>query len=213
MKFCNKCKENKDLLCFNRDKTRPDGYSYYCKNCIAIFRENELRKKGITKKEYNHRMYLKFREDALVYGKNKYYDNREERLNYQNEYYKKNREQIKERRKNHKIKKTVKFRICAILRARINKVLKGISKSGSAVRDLGCSIEEFKLYIESKFQPGMSWENYGFYGWHIDHIKPLYLFDLNNPYEFKKAVHYTNLQPLWARDNLMKGRKFLDQIK
>ncbi|KKL15741.1 hypothetical protein LCGC14_2502560 [marine sediment metagenome] len=51
----------------------------------------------------------------------------------------------------------------------------------------------------------MSWENYGFYGWHIDHIKPLCLFNLSDEKQFNKACHYTNLQPLWAEENLKKG--------
>jgi hypothetical protein len=71
---------------------------------------------------------------------------------------------------------------------------------------LGCSIPELKTYLESKFQEGMSWENWGIYGWHIDHIIPLDAFNLTNREEFLKACHYTNLQPLWAEENLKKGK-------
>jgi hypothetical protein len=76
-------------------------------------------------------------------------------------------------------------------------------KAGSAVRDLGCSISELKVYIESKFQSGMSWNNYG--KWHIDHIKPLVKFDLQDRAQFLEACHFTNLQPLWAEQNILKG--------
>jgi len=99
------------------------------------------------------------------------------------------------------------FRLSCSLRSRLVHAIKNNQKSGSAVRDLGCSIEELKSYLESKFQPGMTWENYGLYGWHIDHIQPLSKFDLGNPEQFKVACHYTNLQPLWAEENLKKGSR------
>ena len=93
------------------------------------------------------------------------------------------------------------------LRSRLYVALKQNTKVGSAVQDLGCSIEDFKKHLELQFQEGMSWENYGQHGWHIDHIIPLASFDLSDPEEFKKACHYSNLQPLWAEDNLKKGSK------
>lgn len=77
-------------------------------------------------------------------------------------------------------------------------------KVGSAVRD---SPLELQQHLESKFQEGMTWDNHGSFGWHIDHIKPLSNFDLGNREEYLEAVHYTNLQPLWWQDNLSKGSK------
>lgn len=73
----------------------------------------------------------------------------------------------------------------------------------SSTKSLGCTSDELRVYLESKFSEGMSWENYG--KWHIDHIKPLSKFDLNDELQFNEACHYTNLQPLWAIDNIMKG--------
>lgn len=99
----------------------------------------------------------------------------------------------------------VNFMISRKLRNRLYQAIKNNYKLGSAVRDLGCSIEELKQHIESKFQESMSWENYG--KWHIDHITPLASFNLENREELLKACHYTNLQPLWAEDNLSKGDK------
>jgi hypothetical protein len=91
------------------------------------------------------------------------------------------------------------------LRSRLYNAIKHTTKSGSAIVDLGCSIEQFKGYLMSKFQEGMSWDNYG--KWHIDHIKPLSKFDLTDRQQFLEACHYTNLQPLWAVQNLKKGSK------
>jgi hypothetical protein len=97
------------------------------------------------------------------------------------------------------------FRLANILRARLTNAIKYNFKSGSAVANLGCSIKELKLYLESKFEPWMSWENHGRYGWHIDHIEPLTSFDLSNSEDLKKACHFTNLQPLQWRKNIIKG--------
>ena len=102
------------------------------------------------------------------------------------------------------------FKMNVGLRRYINKTLK-IHKSPKYHKlneVLGCSVYELKKYLETKFQPGMTWENHGLYGWHIDHIKPLSKFNMLNSNEQKKAFHYTNLQPLWAKDNLKKSNKY-----
>jgi hypothetical protein len=70
-------------------------------------------------------------------------------------------------------------------------------------------VEAFlKGYLAGKFKDGMTWENHG--EWHIDHIKPCASFNLLDEGEQKKCFHYTNLQPLWASENLSKGCKFID---
>lgn len=81
----------------------------------------------------------------------------------------------------------------------------GQTRGASAVSDLGMSIPEFRGYIASKFQPGMTWENYG--KWHLDHIHPLALFDLTDDDQARAACHYSNIQPLWAIDNQRKSCK------
>lgn len=97
------------------------------------------------------------------------------------------------------------FRIACTLRSRLGRFTKGMPVAGSTVRDLGTSLPEFKKYIESLFKPGMTWENWGRDGWHLDHIKPLASFDLTDREQFLEACHYINLQPLWAEDNMRKG--------
>ena len=72
---------------------------------------------------------------------------------------------------------------------------------------LGCSVSYCRKYLEKQFKNGMSWDNYG--EWHIDHIMPASSFDLNSSFEQKKCFHYTNLQPLWALENMQKGNKIL----
>ena len=101
----------------------------------------------------------------------------------------------------------IQFRLACNLRGRFYKALKNNQKSGSAVSDLGCSIEELKFHLETKFQLGMTWENWSPTGWHVDHILPLASFDLTDRGQFLKACHYTDLQSLWAKDNLKKSNK------
>lgn len=104
-----------------------------------------------------------------------------------------------------KRKTDIQYKLGSNLRNRLKSAINGNYKSGSAVRDLGCTIPELKQYLESKFLPGMSWDNWTVDGWHIDHIKPLSSFNLTDRQQFLEACHYTNLQPLWAKDNLLKS--------
>lgn len=100
-------------------------------------------------------------------------------------------------------KQNLTFRLGVNLRSRLNAAVSARCRAGSAVRDLGCSINEFVVYISGLFAPGMSWENRG--EWHLDHIKPLAAFDLTDREQFLAACHFTNIQPLWAADNFRKG--------
>ena len=112
-------------------------------------------------------------------------------------------------RRRNRYKTDMNYKLSCSIRSRLKKVLTGKTKSGSAIRDLGCSLQEFKKYIESKFQTGMTWNNYGFYGWHLDHITPLAAFNLEDRNQFLVAFHYTNYQPLWARENNLKRDKII----
>ena len=134
--------------------------------------------------------YLK-NKDKIVKEKALYYEKNKFKINEQKKLYK------REQRKNplHRLKDN--------LRSRLSKAIKNNYKSGSAIKDLGCTVQEFRAYLESRFTEGMTWGNYG--KWHIDHIIPLNSFDLSDSEQLKKACHYTNLQPLWAEANIAKS--------
>jgi hypothetical protein len=106
------------------------------------------------------------------------------------------------RYENERYRTDPEYRLRRILRARVAKALEG-SRAGSAVRDLGCTVQEFRRHLESKFLPSMTWDKRS--EWHIDHIKPLASFDLTDREQFLEACHYSNMQPLWAFDNQSKG--------
>ena len=94
------------------------------------------------------------------------------------------------------------------LRNRINLALNGINKANSTENLLGCSFDAFIKHLELQFKDGMSWDNRGKHGWHIDHIRPCASFDLSDPNQQSQCFHYTNMQPLWAVDNLSKGARW-----
>jgi hypothetical protein len=110
-------------------------------------------------------------------------------------------------------KKNPNFELALTLRARVRGAFKAINwtKKGSSVELLGTSVENARKYIESLWLPGMSWENHGFGDdkWHIDHVVPVTAHDLTKEDEQLRCFHYTNLQPLWQKDNLQKSNKIL----
>ena len=103
------------------------------------------------------------------------------------------------------------YRLIRNLKSKLRATIRNQQKIGSAIKDLGCSISEFKNYLQSLWQPGMTWDNYGFGAgkWVIDHILPLSKIDLSNREEFLKVNHYTNLQPMWFEVNSKKGAKIV----
>lgn len=183
MKTCGKCLEIKSIEEFYKSKPMV------CKLCIQS--------QQATYRAENSG-YL------ASYFRNHYEANKEEILDARKTYYQHNKVKINQYVKD-KYHSDPLFKLATNLRKRMSKMITRNQKSGSAVKDLGCSIDEFKQYIESLFQPGMTWDNYG--EWHLDHIFPLSKFDLSVSSEFKKACHYSNLQPLWAQDNLKKSNK------
>jgi hypothetical protein len=94
------------------------------------------------------------------------------------------------------------------LRSRLSHATKGAIKSDSTMDLTGCIITELRQHLEAQFTNGMSWDNYGRNGWHIDHIRPCASFDLSDPEQQRQCFHYSNLQPLWAAENIRKGAKW-----
>lgn len=204
MKACIKCKEIKHLESFSRDKRNSSGFQSSCKVCYREYYLANQKKRNEKQKDYYSKNRVKILEEKSLY----YSKNKKEKREYDVIYNAKNKEKIREKKRLYqrtRRRENIQCKLRHNLRRRLHHALRGAFKTGSAVRDLGCSISEFKTYLESKFQPGMSWETYGRIGWHIDHMIPLASFDLTDRGELLKATHYTNLQPLWAVDNLLKG--------
>ena len=196
----------KSFESFNKCKKGRQGLHNHCRDC---------------QKEIRHLWYLKHRQEqcksASAYAKSqigvkarhkRYKKNKDVLLAANRKY----RSTPRARRlaniaRNKRYHEDLSFRISVNYRTRIRKALRKHHKAQSTIALIGCTIEELKLHLESKFSEGMSWGNYGFYGWHIDHVIPCDSFDLSKPEEQTKCFHYSNLQPLWMHDNMSKHNK------
>jgi hypothetical protein len=107
-----------------------------------------------------------------------------------------------------RLESDLEFRMVHRLRTRLCAALRHYSKNKttSVTNLVGCSMEELRAHIESQFQPGMTWDNWARFGWHLDHVKPIASFD--RP-DHPDCWHYSNLQPLWWKDNLEKGARLV----
>ncbi len=177
MKTCSKCKQMKEMSCFNQDLRAKSGVQSACKACRLFFRKKNIDKTSIYYKQY-------------------YQNNKLEIINY-NLQYNKNR-----------LTTDPLFKFIHSIRTLTKAAIKKSygKKYNTTIELLGCSGIFAKQYLEYKFQPGMTWDNHG--KWHIDHIRPCASFDLKDPEQQKVCFHYTNLQPLWAKDNLSKGTRY-----
>lgn len=207
-KICTRCALSKPLDSFGFCKRSSDGRRYDCKECRRAYylanRDTIAAKAALRRPEINLRTREARKrnpERFRQYDRERY--RRDPRIRERClRYYYRNKDKVKAYYDNRR-KTDIQFRLALNLRTRLNRAIKIGQKSGSAVRDLGCSIPDLKIHLENQFAPGMSWANYG--EWHIDHISPLSRFDLTDPVQFQTACHYTNLQPLWAAENIAKS--------
>lgn len=184
---CSKCGVLKNLDNFPNSKKTKSGHTNICSICN-------------NKRGLDH--YYKNRLVILNRQYNRYHNDEEFKKKHSLSCVNITRE-----RKKYDINFKLSLNLRASLRQRLKRD-KGKRNIGKTIKMIGCTLNELKIYLESKFQPGMTWDNWGVNGWHIDHIKPLSSFDLTDETQFKEANHYTNLQPLWAKDNLRKYNKY-----
>lgn len=209
VKTCAVCNEEKSLDQFYN---KHNGKDSKCKHCVL-----EYFKKLYTNTER--------KETQRLSAKNWYKNNKSKHLSRCAERYTNKKEEIKEKtkarfhalskeeqdifrkRKQECKKRNPNYRAIKSYRRRLRKYLD--SKVGTTIELLGCSPSELRQHLESLWQEGMSWSNYGLYGWHIDHKRPVSSFDLSCKEQAKQCFHYSNLQPLWAKDNLAKSNKII----
>jgi hypothetical protein len=230
-KICKKCNEEKEVCEFYKKPKKENEVRSTCKICMnenstLYYQKNiELEKEkrriyskkyhlnnkiteNIRSKNYRNNNLEKVKETQRLSKKKEREKNPEKFINLTREWrknnpdynvtYNKNRKQIDSL---FKLKITIRNRIRSFLK------IKNITKKNKTFDIVGCSPEFLKEHIENQFTDGMNWENHGLYGWHIDHIIPVS--SAKTEEDVHKLCHYTNLQPLWAEDNLKKNNKIL----
>lgn len=198
MKICTKCKLEKDESCFSKRSEVRSGLQSHCKECRAIPAKTYRRENQLIRRENLKKWRIENPEKVREH----YLPRREALIKKAGEWKARNPDAVRAHKRRHANKPLPRLR--RLLRGRIRSALKGIDKSAYTIELLGCPVTWLEVHLESLFKSGMSWENYGPV-WHVDHIKPCAKFDLTNPEQQKICFHWTNLQPLFAKDNLKKG--------
>jgi hypothetical protein len=215
MKLCSGCATEKPFSNFNRSSRASHGLHNHCRDCQKLTRKlhyeanreqhleyARLQRKDPAKKEaWKQKLATDhdLRSRLLEYNRNRRRNDRCRKM--ANE----------AKRRNEQAFPSAK--IARTLRARTRKVLVGINKAAATIDLLGCTIEDFRLHLESQFEAGMTWDNYGYHGWHIDHLRPCASFDLTDSAQQYECFNYKNMRPSWRFDNQSKGEKIVDVLK
>jgi hypothetical protein len=235
-KVCSKCETEKEICEFGNLKSSKDGYNKICKNCRKIitdrYKHNNIDKVKLSKQLYSSKNYEKeknrkkeWKKNNLEYfkeyrvknkineierHKNWVENNKEKVKVYKKKYLDENREEIKNKRNQYnKIRNENDFifNLRNRMRNRLYHFLtkNNIVKTNKTFDIVGCSPEFLKKHLETQFTDGMNWDNRS--EWHIDHKIPLS--SAKTEEELYKLCHYTNLQPLWVKENLKKSNKII----
>ena len=196
-------------ICNNFFKSKGNNNIY----CKALYCQEEvlkqIRKREKTKRKYNRKEFLNKQFDKCKMCGKKFNKHRKN-IKYCSYVCRSRADKISNYNGRKKAYyKNPEYKLQVLLRTRFKRALKNNSKSKSALKLIGCTIKQLKQHLENQFKEGMTWKNYNIFTWHIDHIIPCCKFDLSKEEEQKKCFHYTNLQPLWAKENLRKSGKVI----
>jgi hypothetical protein len=221
-KVCSRCKKELGIS----DFSKRSGGKYLQSFCIDCNNEylHEYYLTNKNKMNTSNKKYRDLHKDEIQSWSKEWRDSHKEEIKISQKQHRNraNKEEVKRYNKKYReiprnkakrnerqkiLSQNPEFKIRNAIRKRIRDAIFSQygKKSCKSMDLLGCSVDECRNWLESRFLPKMTWDNYG--DWHIDHILPCASFDLTNPEEQKKCFHYTNLQPLWATDNASKRDK------
>ena len=169
----------------------------YARRPEVIARAKQWRQENKEIIAEKHKQYRQENKEIIAERNKKWVENNKEHVSQYGKRYKRTRRAV-----------DPAFGIEHTLRNRMRAALNGRCKADTTKALLGCTYEEACAHIEAQFTEGMSWDKMGLHGIHIDHIRPCASFDLTDPEQQRECFHYTNLQPLWAGDNLRKSDRW-----
>lgn len=202
LKKCSKCRKDRDTAIFCVNSKSKDGLRSICKYCDKVYRKDNKEKRKLWRKENkekisnSERLYKINNKDRIK----EYRENNKEKLYEYSKQWKKQK-----LRTDHLYKLKVSTR--SLIYNSFRRGKNNLKKNKKTEDILGCTMSDFIAYIESKFAEGMTLDNHGKYGWHLDHIIPISLAKTEE--DILKLNHYTNFQPLWWEENLTKGNKII----
>ena len=208
-KVCFRCKKEKDINEFHKNKRNTDGHKGTCKTCCRLYVDEHIEKKRQYEKNHYEERKPKRKNYFKEYRKTDKYKESKKRSYLKNrDKWKKESPEHRRRREKGRYENDLTYNIIKKLRTRFYKAVTRNSKHSSILDLVCCSIDDLKKHIESLFQEGMTWDLLVTGKIHIDHIKPIDQFDMTDYEEQKKCFHWSNLQPLWAKDNLEKSSSY-----
>jgi hypothetical protein len=227
-KVCSSCQIKKRIEEFGKNKSQRDGRHYYCKQCIREkSKKNDSKYKAYQKqwreqnkksiKEYQRKYKRENKEKINEYQCKRPADKKRknncsekkkqrEKARRQTEVYKKKRSMYYKK----KYQEDIQYRLKKLFEAKLNSLL---SKNDAleSVELIGCSISEYRMYLEEKWLPTMTWENYGDV-WQIDRITPFCAYDLTDETQKKNCSHYTNSQPLFTTTTTIDSMTYIGNL-
>jgi len=201
-KICNKCGIEKEVCEFYKKPKKENEVRSTCKICM----NESSTKYNVVNKEILSEKNKKFRLENPEINKEKCRNYKINNPDYFSKWVEKNKEHRKKYIREYN--SDPKNKIKNSLRGRINELLNKKYNNPRTLNLVGCDYEFLLKYLEDKFTEGMNWDNYGYYGWHIDHMIPIS--SAKTIEDIYKLYHYTNLQPLWGKDNMRKSNKILN---
>ncbi len=223
-KHCCKCKEYKDIERYNPCKTSWDKLRPECKDCLHVKRVGNKANMTEYNKKYwektkveqsaKHKVWVQNNKEH-VREKNKAYrlihgkeiDKRDWQKRKSNTAYRKSHNAYKKKYEKHKRATDSAFKIKSNYLRRMREMIPAEYRPDNMLSLLGCSIDRLLCHLEYQFNDKMTWHNNTLDGWHVDHIVPCDYFDLKNPIHQRRCFHWSNLQPLWGKENMSKNNK------